>query len=247
MTRSRLAGASAIIAGAIALTSLGVVGVSLIGPAAPVTVLAAGAGGATNPEFPVSADYCYVEAMIPHHEQALELSGIVLDEPSAGERVRALAEFIVTDQTREIEAMEAWRDAWTAADRTPPEAEAAVAASSAGGHGGHSGHGAAPAAPPAPTVPAAEGCEAHGGAAGHGGMQGMATPAQLDALRSSGGIAAERMFLELMIVHHEGALVMARTAVTEGENAFTRASAKHVLIEQAREIAAMGAIIEELG
>ncbi|WP_022894651.1 DUF305 domain-containing protein [Agromyces subbeticus] len=245
MTRSRLAGASALIAGAIALTSLGVVGVSLIAPAPPATVLAAGAGGAVVAEFPVSADYCYVEAMIPHHEQALELSGIVLDEPSAGERVRALAEFIVTDQTREIEAMEAWRDAWTAADRTPPEA----AAPAAGGHDGHAAHGsaAAPAAPPTPTIQAAEGCEAHGGAAGHGGMQGMATPAQLDALRSSDGVAAERMFLELMIVHHEGALVMARTAVAEGENAFTRASAKHVLIEQAREIAAMGAIIEELG
>jgi uncharacterized protein (DUF305 family) len=67
----------------------------------------------------------------------------------------------------------------------------------------------------------------------------MATPEQLAALDAAESLAAERLFLELMIVHHEGALDMATRAVTEASNAFVRTSGKHVLVEQAREIDAM--------
>jgi uncharacterized protein (DUF305 family) len=42
-----------------------------------------------------------------------------------------------------------------------------------------------------------------------GGMPGMATPEQLAALRSATGDDAVRLFLELMIPHHEGGLEMA--------------------------------------
>jgi uncharacterized protein (DUF305 family) len=52
----------------------------------------------------------------------------------------------------------------------------------------------------------------HGG--GHGGHDGelhpgMATPEQVAALGAATGPAFDRMFLDLMIAHHEGALVMA--------------------------------------
>jgi uncharacterized protein (DUF305 family) len=40
-------------------------------------------------------------------------------------------------------------------------------------------------------------------------MPGMATPEQLAALRDAGGDDAVRLFLELMIPHHEGGLEMA--------------------------------------
>jgi len=248
--RSRLAAASVAIAVAVAALASVVAGRSLIvGPPPTMVVAAASGGTAQQQEFPSSADYCYVDAMLPHHEQALTLSEIILAEPLAGERVRALAEFIITDQTREIEAMVEWREAWARAVVTTTTATDAPAPAAPGGHAAHG----APAEPPpaasdsaaASGAALATGCDAH--AAGHGGMRGMATEVQLDALGASDGAAAEQMFLELMIAHHDGALEMARTAVLEGSNAFVRASAKHVLIEQDREIAAMRGMLEALG
>lgn len=193
---------------------------------APAAAQASAAVGATQPAYPIEADYCYVDAMIPHHEQALALSEIVLAASGVSERTRALADFIVADQTAEIAQMRAWSDAWA---RALPDA--AGGASGRGGHGAH-----------AVTEPGviAQGCRHDG----HAAMKGMATDAQLAAFRSLTGAAAERTFLELMIVHHEGALEMAETAVREGANAFVRSSAKHVLVEQEREVGAMTAILE---
>jgi uncharacterized protein (DUF305 family) len=42
----------------------------------------------------------------------------------------------------------------------------------------------------------------------HTGMAGMATPDEMARLRAASGAAFDRLFLELMIRHHEGALVM---------------------------------------
>lgn len=42
----------------------------------------------------------------------------------------------------------------------------------------------------------------------HGDMKGMATPEQMAALRAASGTAFDRMFLEMMIRHHQGALDM---------------------------------------
>ena len=39
-------------------------------------------------------------------------------------------------------------------------------------------------------------------------MDGMATPEQMAALAASNGTDFDRMFLELMITHHEGAITM---------------------------------------
>ncbi|NYE19327.1 DUF305 domain-containing protein [Microbacterium immunditiarum] len=212
-------GVAAVLASAV---TLGHVLPSSAPDAAQGTVAAA----AVQPAYPIEADYCYVEAMVPHHEQALVLSELVLAASGVSDRTRALAEFIVADQTAEIEQMSAWLDAWA---RALPDT-----AGAASGHGADGGH--------AVTSPGviAQGC----GHDGHAAMMGMATDEQLAAFRSLTGAAAERTFLELMIVHHEGALEMARTAVTEGSNAFVRSSAKHVLVEQEREVGAMTAILE---
>ncbi len=193
---------------------------------APAAAQAPLSAAAAQPVYPIEADHCYVEAMVPHHEQALVLSEVVLAASGVSDRTRALAEFIVADQTAEIEQMRAWSDAWA---RALPDA-----AGAASGHGPHGAH--------ADTNPGviAQGC-AHDG---HAAMKGMATEDQVAGFRELTGAAAERMFLELMIAHHEGALEMAKTAVTEGSNAFVRSSAKHVLVEQEREVGAMTAILE---
>lgn len=55
-------------------------------------------------------------------------------------------------------------------------------------------------------APAADAGHQHGG--GHAHMPGMLTPQEMDRLRAASGAAFDRLFLEYMIRHHEGALVM---------------------------------------
>ncbi|WP_127476730.1 DUF305 domain-containing protein [Microbacterium sulfonylureivorans] len=224
--RSRAAGAGVVLAVTAGLAGLATVAFGMTAPRDGVATTApvAAASGAAPPaaaEYPSVADHCYIEGMIPHHEQALELSRLVLEAEDVRERTRALAEFIVVDQSTEIDTMHAWQDAWTRA--IPVDGVGAA----------HAAHDAS-----AGSIPT--GCGDH---ADHAGMKGMATPAQLAALDEAEGAEADRLFLELMIVHHEGALAMATIAVTEGSNAFVRTSGKHVLVEQEREITAMTALL----
>ncbi|TNE58135.1 MAG: DUF305 domain-containing protein, partial [Sphingomonadales bacterium] len=51
----------------------------------------------------------------------------------------------------------------------------------------------------------------HGGHAGHSTMKGMASPEQMDELAASNGTAFDRLFLQLMIRHHAGAVDMVDT------------------------------------
>jgi uncharacterized protein (DUF305 family) len=62
-------------------------------------------------------------------------------------------------------------------------------------------------------VPAAAAGEAHAAHADHGAqaahdMPGMLSPAQMDSLSKASGVAFDKLFLQYMMQHHEGALVM---------------------------------------
>lgn len=54
------------------------------------------------------------------------------------------------------------------------------------------------------------------GAHGHIGMRGMLTTEEMDRLRGARGRAFDRLFLEGMIAHHEGAVAMAEAVAVEG-------------------------------
>ena len=60
------------------------------------------------------ADVMFAQMMIPHHEQALEMSGIVLAKDGLDPEVAALAEEIQAAQGPEIAQLEAWLDEWDA-------------------------------------------------------------------------------------------------------------------------------------
>ncbi|KJL41523.1 DUF305 domain-containing protein [Microbacterium trichothecenolyticum] len=225
--RNRIAALGVVLALSTVVVGATAVALALTTPedSAPQAAASGAMTDAATAAYPTLEDHCYIEGMIPHHEQALELSRLVLGAPGVRERTRALADFIVADQTAEIDTMRAWQTAWRGA--IPAEGSA----------GGHQGHDAAQAA--AGTIPT--GCGDHA----HMQMKGMATAEQLAALDAADGVAADRMFLALMIAHHEGALEMAENAVREGSNAFVRNSGKHVLVEQQREVAAMTALLAE--
>ena len=56
-------------------------------------------------------DRAFIDAMIPHHESAIEMAQVACQE-SDNPEIKALAEGIVEAQTREITQMEGWRKEW---------------------------------------------------------------------------------------------------------------------------------------
>ncbi|MCV9996221.1 DUF305 domain-containing protein [Paeniglutamicibacter sp. ZC-3] len=82
-------------------------------------------------------------------------------------------------------------------------------------------------------------------AGGHG-MDGMMTDADLDKLKSAQGTEATKLFLTQMIVHHEGAVKMAETEVTGGQNADAVALAKDIVSSQEAEIKDMQDLLATL-
>lgn len=72
-----------------------------------------GAAGSEPAAAPAnSADIMFAQMMIPHHEQALVMSEIVLDEPGLDAEVAALAEQIRDAQAPEIAQLEDWLEEW---------------------------------------------------------------------------------------------------------------------------------------
>ena len=140
-----------------------------IGCAAPVHAQAghdAHAAHAATPAEP-RPDVRFMQDMIPHHAQALDMAALV-EGRGARREVRLMAERIEVSQRDEI----AWMRQWLA-DRAAPAPDA------------HAGHGT------------------------HALMAGMATPEQMAALAGATGADFDRLFLTLMVRHHEGALAMA--------------------------------------
>jgi uncharacterized protein (DUF305 family) len=68
------------------------------------------------------ADIMFAQMMLPHHQQALEMSAIVLAKDGVDPAVAELAEQIEAAQGPEIEQLESWLDEWGA-----PAADNAVA------------------------------------------------------------------------------------------------------------------------
>lgn len=78
----------------------------------------------------------------------------------------------------------------------------------------------------------------------HSGMPGMATEAQLKELRGADGKAFDKLFLELMITHHQGAITMATEALTEGNDIFVEEMASDVVAQQTVEIDRMRGMMD---
>jgi uncharacterized protein (DUF305 family) len=56
-------------------------------------------------------DKAFIDAMIPHHQSAIEMSQVAL-EKSKNPKIKELAENIISAQKREIEQMKQWRKDW---------------------------------------------------------------------------------------------------------------------------------------
>ncbi|KGM13393.1 DUF305 domain-containing protein [Cellulomonas bogoriensis] len=78
-------------------------------------------------------------------------------------------------------------------------------------------------------------------------MPGMATPEQLDALRQAEAVEAERIFLALMIPHHEGGVEMAEAVLELSERPEVRRLASSIVEGQTAEIDVLRMLLDERG
>ncbi|HHV20211.1 MAG TPA: DUF305 domain-containing protein [Propionibacterium sp.] len=147
-------------------------------------------------------DAGFARDMQTHHRQAVELSFIIRDKTD-DPALETLTYDIINSQAHQAGQMYGWLDAWGLSQNS---AEPEMQWMTEFGHEHGHTHEEAMAA------------------------MGMATPEQIQRLRDAQGVEAERLFLELMITHHEGALDMAQLAVD------------HATQDEARRLAA--AIIE---
>ena len=113
------------------------------------------------------ADIMFMQMMIPHHQQAVEMAKLVKDRTNRAEVVAAAGR-IEASQADEIAFMEKWLT-----DRGQP-------VKMGGAHAGHMHHM----------------------------MKGMASAEDMARLATLSGAEFDRLFLTLMIAHHEGALDM---------------------------------------
>ena len=72
-----------------------------------------------------------------------------------------------------------------------------------------------------------------------GDMPGTITQQEMDGFMSASGAEFDQMFLTMMITHHEGAIEMARTEQTDGENREAVDLAAQIQAHQTAEIASM--------
>jgi uncharacterized protein (DUF305 family) len=141
------------------------------------------------------SDVEFVQGMIPHHEQAVQMTAMVV----AGEvstELAALADQVRAAQQPEIDLMMSWLAEW-GLERDP--------------HAGHM----------------------------MGGEHGMMSDDDMAALDAAEGAEFERMWLDMMIKHHEGAVDMANDVLAAGLDPRVAALAEAMVAAQTAEIALM--------
>lgn len=125
-------------------------------------------------------DVKFMQDMILHHYQAVQMADLVASRTNRQEVIDVAGRINVA-QADEIAFMRRWLQE---RGQTAPDPV----------NDPHAMH----------NMPQASGA----GHEGHGKMAGMATPEQMTALTAASGPAFDRMFLELMIAHHDGAVQM---------------------------------------
>lgn len=174
-----------------------------------------------QPAAASQADISFAKQMMPHHKQALTMSDMVPNHETSPE-LADLASTIKQAQQPEIDKLNGWLDEWGANDS---------AGDDHGEHGDSQGDADS---------------DQHGENQ-HGGehqMAGMMTDADMAKLKRANGPKFERMWLEMMIEHHRGAVDMARTELDEGKHPGAREMARGIVDSQRAEINKMRSMLD---
>lgn len=161
------------------------------------------------------ADVTFATEMIPHHQQALAMvtmtEGRQLDPA-----VQTLADNIKAAQTPEIQTMTGWLTSWGAAvPSTSPSNDMS-------GMGGMSDM---------PSMSSSAGST--------GSMPGMMSDADMTELKNASDAEFQKMWLHMMIKHHQGAVQMAQTEQKQGQYQPAIDLAGQIIASQSKEIDTM--------
>jgi uncharacterized protein (DUF305 family) len=181
---------------------LAAVGLLLFGATAGLLI---GLPGSTATSAPTadSVDVGFAQDMSVHHQQAVQMASWERDH-TTDPALKQLAFDIETTQLQQIGRMQGWLGLWGAAADPPGGKHMAWMASSPDTH--------------AHSAMASGGVDA---------MPGMATSDQLRSLRAATGEQLDVLFLQLMLRHHEGGVIMlqygsANAAIPEVRNLATQ-------------------------
>ncbi|MFJ3620669.1 DUF305 domain-containing protein [Streptomyces iakyrus] len=159
------------------------------------------------------ADVMFAQMMIPHHEQALEMSKLA-DGRASDAEIKTLAADIEKAQDPEIQTMKSWLKAWG----KPESAEESM-----------------------------PGMDHGSGGMDHGsGMSGMMSDEDMKKLEAAKGTEFDRMFAEMMVGHHKGAITMAEDEQKNGRNATAKKLAADVVKTQSAEVEKFQKILDRL-
>ncbi len=78
-------------------------------------------------------------------------------------------------------------------------------------------------------------------------MTGMMSAAEMKQLENATGAAFDKLWLQLMTKHHQGAIAMARTELASGRYQPATTLAQSISTSQAKEVTAMHALLSSLG
>jgi uncharacterized protein (DUF305 family) len=148
------------------------------------------------------ADVMFAQMMIPHHEQAVDMSDMVLSKNNINPDIAALAKQIKAAQQPEIDMMTAWLETWGRIQM--PE-------------GSH-----------------------------HSSSDGMMTEEEMQQLDEANSADGQRLFLEGMIRHHQGAIKMAQAEIASGKNPDAITLAKNIADSQQAEVDTMTELLNKI-
>ena len=168
------------------------------------------------------SDIAFAQMMVPHHAQALAMAAFA-PEAGGSKAVRTFAERIAAAQKPEIVLMASWltkrgQDAPTAAQIEKGE----LGPLSMDAHDHHGSH------------------------ASMADMPGMASEADLQRLAQVKGEAFDKLFLELMIMHHQGAMAMVDEGLAQGSDLELNELAAGIGADQSAETDRMRQMLESM-
>ncbi|GAA1806827.1 hypothetical protein GCM10009749_13850 [Agromyces neolithicus] len=179
-----------------------------------------------------SAEAGFARDMQVHHQQGVELAMIIRDLTDDPD-VRLLGYDIATTQAQQAGQMYGWLAEWNLlqAGSEPSMTWMTRPAEPGAGHATHDGDSDGSHTTHTPGEP----------------MPGLATSEQIEELRGLEGTAAEVMFLELMIAHHQGAVEMAEAALERSSNDVVVDLSNSIVASQQAEIDLMNDMLVERG
>ncbi len=156
-----------------------------------------------------AADIAFAQLMIPHHTQAMEMADLALKYGSTAE-VKTLATQIKAAQDPEIAEMTQWLGGWGAPLEMPGSDDAGM-----------------------------PGMDHSGMDMGGLSAAGMMSEQDMGALDQARGADFDRVWLQMMIAHHQGAIAMAEQVLTTTTDEQVKALASNVASGQNTEIDTM--------